>query len=907
MSSPTPDGVPSAVHIINHTHWDREWFLTHEYTTEWIAPLIDTLGELVQVNGDYEYLFDGQTLVIEDLLKLEPEYRGKVEELIKKGSLTIGPVYSQPDWRLISGELHVRNLACGLADVSELGGQNDVAWLVDTFGHISQTPQLLAMAGIDAVYVWRGVPEMEPFFDWYGANGQRIRAINLFGGYRNLYGITKTPEIAADRLITETDKLAPRYGDLPIPLFDGYDLDSEPEDPVRFYAENFDLAGEVDIHASSPRKYVDAIAATAHGAPRLDGELISGRFGSTFPGTLSTRGYLKLLHHDAEIAIHRKAEPLAALAGARGRPYDVAKYEQWSREMLQNGVHDCICGVSVDQVHERMERSYADLINRAAADIEQSLSHVLAGFGTGTYAISTNAVVDAGTLRHGDLVHELNTSGVGVSLVRSHELVEASEASAVDFEWSNDHYRARVGHEGVTLDDGGRLGRLVIRKDIGDTYSSEPGEILGVCEPTSAPVIESTSSVDAVIRMHTELRLEDLWVTAVVRARFDNGPTIEFDIELDSEGTEFRADFHFETGINSETVYAGMPFDVVARSHVDSDLLPIEIDDDLESILMGQREAFEVEEFPFHGFVAMSDGTHSRAVLARGIRSYSSRPDGTVSVALRRSQEWLARSGLAHRVGDAGPAMYVPGARSERAVTHQLGFSVASGDLYESGILAANDRFSNPPLIASVAGSGAVSEWRVFQEELSLSSLTGGPGQNGVVRVVNLSNSSQGLAAPYQQLSIRGDEQGAVDNAEPKDVLTLKLEITPPEDTSPVSVTLHNPPKVRVGPSRSKPAPRVMAEIADRIAKLGSELAVVNEKLPAAEGNDKYLLRHQTYVLEREQAEMALSLEFNKRLAASTQVVSIPDETDDTIAALGVHLNDLRVKRRIYDYVVQAM
>ena len=33
------------VHIINHTHWDREWFLSNVYTTHWIPTLIDKLLE----------------------------------------------------------------------------------------------------------------------------------------------------------------------------------------------------------------------------------------------------------------------------------------------------------------------------------------------------------------------------------------------------------------------------------------------------------------------------------------------------------------------------------------------------------------------------------------------------------------------------------------------------------------------------------------------------------------------------------------------------------------------------------------------------------------------------------------------------------------------------------------------
>ena len=56
----------TTVHIINHTHWDREWFLTSIYTSQWIPGLIDKIEELAANNPNFKYLLDGQTLVIED-------------------------------------------------------------------------------------------------------------------------------------------------------------------------------------------------------------------------------------------------------------------------------------------------------------------------------------------------------------------------------------------------------------------------------------------------------------------------------------------------------------------------------------------------------------------------------------------------------------------------------------------------------------------------------------------------------------------------------------------------------------------------------------------------------------------------------------------------------------------------
>jgi alpha-mannosidase len=94
--------MKTIAHIINHTHWDREWFLTSIYTSQWIPELIDRLVQLAADNPDFQFWLDGQTLVIEDLLQLRPDYRDKVNRLIRNGRLFIGPYYCQPDWVRIS-------------------------------------------------------------------------------------------------------------------------------------------------------------------------------------------------------------------------------------------------------------------------------------------------------------------------------------------------------------------------------------------------------------------------------------------------------------------------------------------------------------------------------------------------------------------------------------------------------------------------------------------------------------------------------------------------------------------------------------------------------------------------------------------------------------------------------------
>ncbi|MBP6806617.1 MAG: hypothetical protein KA362_21080, partial [Chloroflexi bacterium] len=315
-------------HVINHTHWDREWFLTSVYTSRWIPGLIDKLEKLVAQNPDFCYLLDGQTLVIEDLLAVAPEYAERVAALVKQNQLLIGPYYCQPDWQISSGELLVRNLMNGRLDLQRLGAAMETGWLVDTFGHISQSPQLHRMFGLDAVFVWRGVPQLAPYFQWQGADGSDLLAVDLFGGYRNLYGVTHAPEIAVQRLEGEVGKLRPFYPTPDIPLFDGYDLEDNPEDPLTFFRQAGPINPAITLQQATPTSFVRHIAQQNVPMPVISGELNSGKYGATFPGVYSTRTYLKVMAHDCQRLLFQVAEPLAAMARLRGRAYPAADIER---------------------------------------------------------------------------------------------------------------------------------------------------------------------------------------------------------------------------------------------------------------------------------------------------------------------------------------------------------------------------------------------------------------------------------------------------------------------------------------------------------------------------------------------------------------------------------------------------
>ena len=72
------------VHIVPHTHWDREWYMPFEWHRYRLVHLLDTLIELMETHPDYLYFhLDGQMIVLEDYLAIRPQMRERLFRLIR--------------------------------------------------------------------------------------------------------------------------------------------------------------------------------------------------------------------------------------------------------------------------------------------------------------------------------------------------------------------------------------------------------------------------------------------------------------------------------------------------------------------------------------------------------------------------------------------------------------------------------------------------------------------------------------------------------------------------------------------------------------------------------------------------------------------------------------------------------
>ena len=71
--------MKKTLHIIPHSHWDREWYLPFEKHRVHLVRLFDDLIQVMEENEAFTYYhLDGQFVVIEDYLQIRPQMRERL-------------------------------------------------------------------------------------------------------------------------------------------------------------------------------------------------------------------------------------------------------------------------------------------------------------------------------------------------------------------------------------------------------------------------------------------------------------------------------------------------------------------------------------------------------------------------------------------------------------------------------------------------------------------------------------------------------------------------------------------------------------------------------------------------------------------------------------------------------------
>jgi mannosylglycerate hydrolase len=406
------------VHVVPHTHWDREWYLPFQRFRLRLVDTVDALlADLRHDPAFRHFLLDGQMAAIDDYLAVRPEQETTLRSLAAAGRVAMGPWYTQPDEFLVSGETLIRDLQAGLARADELGAPMEVGYLPDMFGHVAQMPQLFRLFGFEHAVVFRGVPAactVRTGFWWEAPDGSRVRAEYLPSGYGNGAGTPEDPIRFVERIASWEADNADRLGDGPLLWMNGGDHQGHQPFLPEVVAKANAAAGD-RYHIEITSLAAHLAAAPTEGLPVWRGELRSSARANLLMNVASNRVDVKQAAGRAERLLEQVAEPLhAALLPDQLWP-DALLREAWHLVLL-DAAHDSICACSDDEVVVAVLERYAE-----ARQIAEGLTERALGIIGAALAVDGPVVVNTLARHRGGLVELVRP---GTTVEDGEQLVE---------------------------------------------------------------------------------------------------------------------------------------------------------------------------------------------------------------------------------------------------------------------------------------------------------------------------------------------------------------------------------------------------------------------------------------------------------------------------------------------------
>ncbi|WKX02635.1 hypothetical protein [Candidatus Mycoplasma mahonii] len=345
------------VHMVQHTHWDREWYFTSDDSRTMLYYDMKFLIEYLE-NHDDKFTFDGQSSIIDDFLKFSPDWEDRFKRVVKDGKILIGPFYTQTDNVLPNGESIIRNIEIGNAMAKKIGHSMQVGYLPDTFGHNNQTPQILRLNGIDNFSFYRGLDPEDTndtlYFTYKGLDGSEV-----LGHWQTHYS-TKggafdyTLEAFDKNIVSDYEKpgefspsvksYAKRNHSLPIAIPVGSD-----QKPFRKEVKNIlkDLNKkyiEFNFIASDYETMIKEIVKDVKEnkieLPIIQTELRQALTGRVHRSVLSSRMDIKQLIFELETLLIDTFEPLSILCTMNGIDVPWKIIEHSWKELFKSSAHD---------------------------------------------------------------------------------------------------------------------------------------------------------------------------------------------------------------------------------------------------------------------------------------------------------------------------------------------------------------------------------------------------------------------------------------------------------------------------------------------------------------------------------------------------------------------------------------
>jgi alpha-mannosidase len=340
--------VADTILVIGHAHMDMNWLWTYSETMQMCNDNLRQVVAFMNEFPDYTML-QSQASVYHFVEMVDPPLFEQVKKYVKAGRLELaGGMWTEGDMNMSSGEAIARSFLLGQRYFqSKFGRMANIGWLPDNFGHVSQFPQILKLAGCDYFYFHRCKPYKGTFW-WTGTDNSTVLAYanDTYNGKITANLKDELQKIAPDkhRIIQITGVGDHGGGPSRAEIEMVHQLDKTPGYP----AVKFGTAGEFFKRSSKDMS----------GRPTHKGEM-----GFIFEGCYTTVADIKAGNRNSENALYA-GEFFNTLRWLSGDKYPADALRELWNTVNFNEFHDILPGSAINEANKEAVSRYSEVLRK---------------------------------------------------------------------------------------------------------------------------------------------------------------------------------------------------------------------------------------------------------------------------------------------------------------------------------------------------------------------------------------------------------------------------------------------------------------------------------------------------------------------------------------------------------------
>lgn len=350
------------VHLIGHTHWDREWYFTAKDSYVLMSEVFKRVVDDLETNESV-YILDAQSSILEDFINFVPTYKERTINLIKQGRLIVGPWYTQTDCIYVGAESIIQNLKIGKQIERKYGGNSNIAYLPDTFGFNSQMPSILNACSIDQAIIRRGVDYqyhgVTPYFKWQSENNDSLKTIHLYKGYGELGHLTLDKQEKLEKYIDYIKSYSNSETTNFICLCGGDQTEINSNHATNIKLLNSNNQSKYEYIDSSIETFFESLS--DEDFSKYSGDLRLGRFDRVHRSIGSSRYDIKTRNYELENYLYKTVNPLIAIAKQFEIDIEQELITFCIKKLAENQAHDSMGGCVTDEVYEDIKYRYKEV------------------------------------------------------------------------------------------------------------------------------------------------------------------------------------------------------------------------------------------------------------------------------------------------------------------------------------------------------------------------------------------------------------------------------------------------------------------------------------------------------------------------------------------------------------------